>query len=131
MPTVRRSDKGIEMKPGTSSVRVSRPESTEALDVAESAGPQFREQCEVVKAPTPEPVDKLIMGIEWTPLDKDGNGQARTYMCEGRAMKIAANHRRERGEPLSANTEWVLFRMGSVIFRSTNLDEVFEMASIS
>ena len=122
------------MKPGTSSVRVSEALPAEAETgprLAESPGPQFREQCEIVKAPTPEPDDKLIMGLEWTPLDKDQNGQARTYMCEPRAMKIAANHRRERGEPITANTEWVLFRMGSVIFRSRDLKEVFEFASKS
>lgn len=133
MPTIKRSDKGIEMKGGTTSVRVSREPNTTVLDedpeeTNTQSSARFREKCEVVKAPSPDPEDKTIFGLEWTPLDKDSQGHARTYICENRAMKIAANQRRERGEPLSHNTEWVLFRMGALIYRSTNLKEVFEYA---
>lgn len=133
MPTIKRSDKGIEMKGGTTAVRVSREPETTVLDLdPEESNTQssarFREKCEIVKAPTPDPEDKLIAGLEWTPLDKDQDGNARCYICENRAMKIAANMRRERRESISAGTEWVLFRMGALIFRSTNLKEVFEYA---
>lgn len=133
MPAIKRSDKGIEMKPGTTSVRASEQLNTTVLEQDPEepntqSSARFREKCEVVKEPTPEPEGKLIYGFEWTPLDKDSEGHARTYICENRAMKIAANHRRERGEPLSANTEWVLFCMGALIFRSTDLKAVFEYA---
>lgn len=133
MPTVKRSDSGPQIKSASGPIRVSQPQVMDAppAGVAESAGPEFIEKCEVLKAPTPDPVDKLIEGMEWTPLDVDRDGNAMVYLCENRAMKIAANLRREKGEALTPKTEWLLFRMNQLIFRSTNQDEVFEFASKS
>ena len=134
MPTIKRSDKGIEMKGAATPVRVSQQPATTVLDEDPDepntqSSVRFREKCEVVKAPTPDPEDKTICGMEWTPMDKDHDGNARCYVCENRAMKIAANMRRERRESISSGTEWVLFRMGALIFRSTDLKEVFEYAA--
>jgi hypothetical protein len=137
MPTVKRSNKGIEMKPGSVSVRASEQLNTTVLDEVPDepntqSSARFREHCEVTKPPSPEPTSKVINGMEWTPLDLDRDGFAHTYVCEGRAMKIALNLRRERGEAYQEGVhEWVLFRMGQVIGRSRSLDDIFETAALS
>jgi hypothetical protein len=135
MPTVKRSSKGIEMQPGTTSVRASEQLTTVPDAVPDEPNTQstahFREQSIVTKPPTPEPPTKIIEGIEWTTLDKE-DGFAYTYVAEGRAMKIALNLRRERGEAYQEGRhEWLLFRMGTVIARSTSLTELFETAALS
>lgn len=125
------------MKPGTSSVRASEQLNT-TVDVDSDpdepntqSSARFREHCEVTKAPSEEPKSIIVNDMEWTPLDKDGDGFAYTYVCEGRAMKIALNLRRERGEKYNASQhEWILFRMGAVIARGYSLDQLFEDAAL-
>lgn len=137
MATIKRSSKGIEMKPGTTSVRASEQANT-TVDVDSDpdepntqSSARFREHCEVTKPASPEPTSITVEGIEWTPLDKDEDGFAHTYLAEGRAMKLTLNLRRERGEKYNAaQHEWILFRMGAVIARGFNLDQMFEDAAL-
>lgn len=137
MATIKRSGEGVKFKTDPEPVRVSQPEASELpppellRQLDEPPGPQFREECKITKSPRVEPKDIIINGMVWTPMDKDREGNPHSYICEPRAMKVAVNMRAERGEIITPRTEWILIRMGEIIFSSTNLTTVFETAARS
>jgi hypothetical protein len=136
MPTVKRSSKGIEMQPGSVSVRATEELTATVLDVVSDepntqSSAHFRETCHVTKALKPDPAIRTVEGLEWSMVDRQGE-MPHTYICEGRAMKISLNLRRERGEAYQEGVhEWILFRMGVVLARSTSLEDLFATAALS
>lgn len=135
MPKIIRNPDGIQMKaPGTTGKQPSpvildpqmpNMSSTGTAIMPEQLGNQPGIQ-ELQQA-KPSAPGRLI---KWTPLDVDKAGNAWSYTCDDRAMRIVVNRRRERGQSLdfTQNPEWIFYRMGQLIFCSTDLNALFELA---
>jgi hypothetical protein len=135
MATIKRNPHGPQMKPGQI---ISVQTAVQTPELEDGPMPSQGIQMTQVEQPMlhqPNQAIRMVNGghLFWTPLDfhkespNEEQGKPWSYVCEEREMKIAVNLRSDRGR-IGQGNEWVLFRMGELIARSTNLKELFELA---